>query len=199
MLAVWGDRQAVVARELTKLYETVLRGRLSELIDQLGSKAPKGEIVILVGPGAEAPATAADMDQALIEALSHLSVSDAAGSVAKALGLNRKTVYRRALELKSERASKRGALARKQGHRAEWFAAFWLMWRGWRIVAFRYRTRYGEIDLVARKRDVLAVIEVKRRATLEDALAAVKPAQRHRLLRAATALAAARADCRELY
>jgi 16S rRNA (cytidine1402-2'-O)-methyltransferase len=46
------------------------------------------------------------MDQALIEALSHLSVSDAAGSVAKALGLNRKTVYRRALELKSERASK---------------------------------------------------------------------------------------------
>ena len=92
----------------------------------------------------------------------------------------------------------RGALARQQGHRAEWFAALWLMWRGWRIVAFRHRTRYGEIDLVARKRDVLAIIEVKRRATLEEALSAVKPAQRHRLLRAATALAAARADCRDL-
>ena len=106
MLAIWGDRQAVVARELTKLYETVLRGRLSELIEQLGSQAPKGEIVILVGAGVEAPATAADMDQALIEALSHLSVADAAGCVAKALGLNRKSVYRRALELKSERADK---------------------------------------------------------------------------------------------
>jgi len=103
MLAVYGDRPAVVARELTKLYETVLRGRLSELIDQLGPQAPKGEIVVLVGPGAEAPATAADMDQALIEALTHSPLSEAAGAVSKALGLNRKVVYRRALELKSER------------------------------------------------------------------------------------------------
>lgn len=92
----------------------------------------------------------------------------------------------------------RGAWAHDQGHRAEWLAAIWLMLRGWRIVAFRYRTQYGEIDLVARKKDVLAVIEVKRRATLDAALDAVKPIQRRRLLRAATALAAARADCRAL-
>ena len=92
----------------------------------------------------------------------------------------------------------RGARAREQGHRAEWFAALWLMWRGWRIVAFRHRTRYGEIDLLARKKDVLAVVEVKRRATISEALEAVKPAQRRRLLRAATALAAARPGCREL-
>ena len=72
------------------------------------------------------------------------------------------------------------------------------MWRGWRIVAFRHRTRYGEIDLLARKKDVLAVVEVKRRATISEALEAVKPAQRRRLLRAATALAAARPGCREL-
>ncbi len=106
MLMVWGDREAVVARELTKLYETVLRGRLSELIERLGAQAPRGEIVVLVGPGSEAPATPADVDQALIEALSLSSLSDAAATVAKALGLNRKTVYRRALELKSERADK---------------------------------------------------------------------------------------------
>jgi putative endonuclease len=92
----------------------------------------------------------------------------------------------------------RGARARDQGRRAEWIAALWLMWRGWRIVAFRHRTRYGEMDLLAQKKDVLAVIEVKRRATLDEALAAVKPIQRRRLLRAATALAAARADGRAL-
>jgi 16S rRNA (cytidine1402-2'-O)-methyltransferase len=103
MLAVCGDRQAVVARELTKLYETVLRGPLSELIDRLGAQAPKGEIVVLIAPGTEAPATGADMDQALIEALAHSTLSDAAATVAKSLGLNRKTVYRRALELKSGR------------------------------------------------------------------------------------------------
>ena len=93
---------------------------------------------------------------------------------------------------------KRGARAREQGRRAEWVAAVWLLCRGWRIVAFRYRTRYGEIDLLARKKGVLAVIEVKRRASREEALAAVKPIQRRRLLRAATALAATRLDCRGL-
>lgn len=104
MLAVCGDRQAVVARELTKLYETVLRGSISELIDRLGAQPPKGEIVVLIGPGTEAPATVADMDQALTEALTRSSLSEAAAAVAKSLGLNRKSVYRRALELKSERA-----------------------------------------------------------------------------------------------
>ena len=103
MLAVCGDRQAVVARELTKLYETVLRGTISELIDRLGTQTPKGEIVVLIAPGTEAPATVADMDQALTEALTHSSLSEAAAAVAKSLGLNRKSVYRRALELKSER------------------------------------------------------------------------------------------------
>jgi 16S rRNA (cytidine1402-2'-O)-methyltransferase len=104
MLAVWGDREAVVARELTKLYETVLRGRLSALVDRLKDQVPKGEIVVLVGQGVETPVTAVDMDEALIDALARSSPSEAAGAVAKALGLNRKSVYRRALELKTERA-----------------------------------------------------------------------------------------------
>ena len=104
MLAVYGDRQAVVARELTKLYETVLRGSLSELIHLLGAQIPRGEIVVLVGPGLETPVTIADLDQALSAALSQSTLSEAASSVAKALGLNRKSVYRRALELKSQHA-----------------------------------------------------------------------------------------------
>lgn len=100
MLAVFGDRPAAVARELTKLYETVVRGPLSQLATDPALQTPKGEIAILVGPGAEAPADAADADRALAEALTRLSPGEAASEVAKALHLNRRELYRRALALK---------------------------------------------------------------------------------------------------
>ena len=99
MAAVLGEREAVVCRELTKLYETFYRGPLSVLAADPKLDAPKGEIVILVGPGRETEATAADA--ALADALSRLKPADAAGEVAKALGLPRRDLYRRALELKS--------------------------------------------------------------------------------------------------
>lgn len=101
MAAVFGPRQAVVARELTKLYETVVRGRLDALAVDPALAAPKGEIVVLVAAPDEAPpASAADVDAALAEALQRLSPAAAAGEVARALGLARRTVYTRALELK---------------------------------------------------------------------------------------------------
>ncbi|MBI1197242.1 MAG: 16S rRNA (cytidine(1402)-2'-O)-methyltransferase [Phenylobacterium sp.] len=100
MAAVLGDREAVVCRELTKLYETVVRGRLADLAADPRFEAPKGEIVVLVGPGRETAATAADADAALAEALGRLKPADAAAEVAKALGLPRRDLYRRALELK---------------------------------------------------------------------------------------------------
>ena len=100
MAAVLGDREAVVCRELTKLYETVIRGRLSELAADPRFEAPKGELVVLVGPGRETQATAADADTALADALTRLKPADAAAEVAKALGLPRRDLYRRALELK---------------------------------------------------------------------------------------------------
>jgi 16S rRNA (cytidine1402-2'-O)-methyltransferase len=100
MAAVLGDREAVVCRELTKLYETVYRGRLSELAADPRFEAPKGEIVVLVGPGREAEATAEDADTALADALSRLPPGEAASEVAKALGLNRRDLYRRAMALK---------------------------------------------------------------------------------------------------
>jgi len=100
MAQVLGDREAVVCRELTKLYETVVRGRLSVLAADPQFEAPKGEIVVLVAPGRETEATAADADAALTEALSRLKPADAAAEVAKALGLPRRDLYRRALELK---------------------------------------------------------------------------------------------------
>jgi putative endonuclease len=63
-------------------------------------------------------------------------------------------------------------------------AAF-LMAKGYRILARRFRTPYGEIDLVARRRNVLAFVEVKARASLDDAAYAVTPRQRRRIIDAA--------------
>lgn len=103
MAAVFGDREAVVARELTKLFETAVRGRLTELAADPQLDAPKGEIVVLVGPGAEQVSTAEDADSALAEALTRLPPGEAASEVAKALGLNRRDLYRRAMALKDGR------------------------------------------------------------------------------------------------
>jgi putative endonuclease len=84
----------------------------------------------------------------------------------------------------------RGLKARASGRGAERLAALWLMLRGYRILAFRTRTHGVEIDLLARRGRVLAVIEVKARRSLDEALAAVTPAQRQRLRRAAEAVLA---------
>lgn len=100
MAAVFGPRPAAVCRELTKLYETCVRGSLDELAADPRFEAPKGEIVILVGPGAEKAASADDVDAALREALSRLPLGEAASEVAKAFGLSRKDLYRQALALK---------------------------------------------------------------------------------------------------
>lgn len=108
MAQVFGPREAVVCRELTKLYETVVRGPLDVLAADPTLQAPKGEIVILVGPGREMEATAADVDLALREALSRLKPAEAAGEVARALGLPRRELYRRALELKADEADAEG-------------------------------------------------------------------------------------------
>lgn len=68
---------------------------------------------------------------------------------------------------------------------AEFCAAWGLRLRGYRIVAARYRTPVGEIDLIARKGKVLAFIEVKARADLSSALQAVTPRMQSRIVRAA--------------
>lgn len=104
MAAVFGaGRPACVARELTKLHETFLRGALGDLASDPRLAEPKGEIVILVGSGEEEAATPEDADAALAEALTRMGPADAASEVSKALGLKRRDLYRRALELKGER------------------------------------------------------------------------------------------------
>lgn len=83
----------------------------------------------------------------------------------------------------------RGAAARLSGRKAEVLAALFLMLKGYRILGFRLRTPQGEIDLVALRGPILAVVEVKRRLTLEAALDAVSHHQRERLRRAGRNLA----------
>ncbi len=98
-----GDREAAVAREISKKFEECVTGSLSQLAERYADAPPRGEIVVIVGPPSEAPAaTEEDTDAALAEALTRLPVSKAAGEVAKKLGLDRKALYARAMELKGQ-------------------------------------------------------------------------------------------------
>jgi len=75
----------------------------------------------------------------------------------------------------------------RTGLSAEARAAAYLMAKGYRILAKRFRTPYGEIDLVARRRNLVAFIEVKARATIDDAAYAVTQRQQRRIIDAAQA------------
>ena len=98
-----GDREAAVTREISKKFEEAVTGTLSMLAARYADAPPRGEIVIVVAPPGEAPpASAEDGDAALAEALTRLSTGQAASEVAKALGLDRKALYARALELKAK-------------------------------------------------------------------------------------------------
>jgi 16S rRNA (cytidine1402-2'-O)-methyltransferase len=99
MAEVLGPREAVVARELTKLHETWVRGPLDQLAADPRCQSPRGEMVVVIGPADEVAPDEATLDQALIAELADRSVSEAAARVAASLGLPRKQVYRRALEL----------------------------------------------------------------------------------------------------
>lgn len=94
-----GARDAAVAREISKLHEECVTGTLAELTQRYANAAPKGEIVVLVGPPPEAaPSTDHELDAALDEALGRLSPSRAAAEVAELLNIPRKRAYARALE-----------------------------------------------------------------------------------------------------
>jgi 16S rRNA (cytidine1402-2'-O)-methyltransferase len=106
---VLGERKAAVARELTKMFETVRRGTLPELALVFGEEGPpRGEIVVLVGPplSEEMEAKAYDvLDEHLSRALLTHSIKDAASIVAKNLNLPKRDVYNRAIVLADEMGS----------------------------------------------------------------------------------------------
>ena len=92
----------------------------------------------------------------------------------------------------------RGAQARRRAQRrgrvAEWLCLWHLRLRGWRILARDWRCPAGEIDILARRGKVLAVIEVKSRGELATAATALAPRQRRRIARAAEAFLLQRSD-----
>jgi 16S rRNA (cytidine1402-2'-O)-methyltransferase len=95
-----GPRDAAVAREITKFHEECVTGTLTELTERYADAAPKGEIVIVVGPPAEAePATDGEVDRMLERAMARLSPSRAAAEVAEQLNIPRRRAYARALDL----------------------------------------------------------------------------------------------------
>jgi len=98
-----GNRDAAVAREISKLYEQCVTGTLADLAARYADAPPKGEIVVIVGPPGEAlpeQANDATVDAALREAMADKPVAQAAKAVAKRFGLDRHDIYMRALALK---------------------------------------------------------------------------------------------------
>jgi putative endonuclease len=97
-----------------------------------------------------------------------------------------------------KQASPERVAAFQAGLSAESRAAALLMAKGYRILAKRFRTPHGEIDLVAKRRNLLAFVEVKARASLDEAAYAVTPRQQARIINAAQAWLVAHPDHAEL-
>ena len=95
------QREAALARELTKINEEVVRGPLERLAERYADSPVRGEVVLLIGPPPPQPADAADIDAALVEQLATSSLRDAVAEVAHRLSLPRAKVYARALELRA--------------------------------------------------------------------------------------------------
>ncbi len=100
LASIAANRPVVVARELTKRFEEFRRGSAAELADHYAAAGPpRGEAVLVIGPGEATGMSEADIDRALIDALAHSSVKDAAQAVADLTGLRRRDLYQRALAL----------------------------------------------------------------------------------------------------
>lgn len=102
---ILGDRDVVVAREITKMYEELLRGTVSTVIDTLQGRQLKGEIVLLIAPSAEPLPV---RDESVTELLQNylfsegITVKDAVRKVAKETGVPKGKVYEQALRLKGD-------------------------------------------------------------------------------------------------
>ena len=98
----------------------------------------------------------------------------------------------------SHAATARRRQAQRRGRFAEWLCLWHLRLRGWRILAHGWRCPSGEIDILARRGGVLAVIEVKSRSEIDIAATALPPRQRRRIARAAEAFLASRPNLAHL-
>jgi 16S rRNA (cytidine1402-2'-O)-methyltransferase len=103
MAAALGPRPAAVARELTKRHEELRRGPLAALAEHYRTEpAPRGEVVIVVGPPEAPVAVPADLDRRIDELLERHSLRDAVAALTAETGLSRSEIYDRALARRLE-------------------------------------------------------------------------------------------------
>ncbi len=105
MAEVLGARDAVVARELTKLHEEARRGTLPDLRAWAHEASPRGEMVILVAPGSAAVATDEEIETRIAQLLAEMSVRDAAKAAAETFGIAKGRAYELALGLRQRTAT----------------------------------------------------------------------------------------------
>lgn len=98
-----GDRPAALCREMTKKFEEVLRAPLADLARITAERPLKGEIVALIGAGDSEKIRETDIDRALHTALQRHSMRDAVDVVSAEMGLKRRQVYQRALDIERNR------------------------------------------------------------------------------------------------
>jgi len=104
MKEIFGDRMAVIAKELTKIHETFFRGPISALLENLNEENLKGEFVIIVQGGSSPEIPLPEVKRALKEQIkAGISLSDAVKKVAGEYNLNKNQVYEIALGLKKEK------------------------------------------------------------------------------------------------
>jgi 16S rRNA (cytidine1402-2'-O)-methyltransferase len=105
---ILGERPASIARELTKLHETIRRGSFAGLAEQVAGEAVKGEIAIVIGPAAHKEAGEDEIRAALSAELQQASVRDAVQAVARRLCVSKSRVYDLAVQI--DRASRPDAV-----------------------------------------------------------------------------------------
>lgn len=100
---VLGERQVIVARELTKMFEECIRGTVSQVIATVSQGIVRGEVVILIAPGEAAPQEAEALDSVLDRLMAEgtLSIKDIAKRAAVIAGVSRSEAYSEALRLKN--------------------------------------------------------------------------------------------------
>jgi 16S rRNA (cytidine1402-2'-O)-methyltransferase len=99
ILKVLGDREIAVARELTKMFEEIKRAKVSELLAVYKDNAPKGEIVLVIGPPLAQAVDEETIEKQLKKALKTMSTKEAAALVAETTGKPRKELYELALKI----------------------------------------------------------------------------------------------------
>lgn len=104
MREVLGERQVVVARELTKIYEELIRGSVSEVLESVDQGKVRGEVVILVAPGEKPAQEAESLEETLLALMrdGRLSLKDTAKKAAEITGVSRSEAYAAALKLKND-------------------------------------------------------------------------------------------------